>query len=105
MISISTTNAIVLFLAFAGLVAGFGRILVSQFETRMNDRFLAVTKALADESARLRDLTNRVDQLHHALPLEYVRREDWTRFSALIDAKLDRVAELVHSSLARNYRS
>lgn len=38
-------------------------------------------------------LEKEVELLNRQLPLEYVRREDWIRFSASIDAKLDRLAE------------
>lgn len=106
MIQVSTGVAVTLLLAFAGLVFGFGKVLITQFERRIGERFKAQDEArdtqnaaiatrLAEEAIRVARLTEKVDDLGRLLPLEYVRREDWIRFSASIDHKLDRLAELV----------
>lgn len=106
MIQISAALAVTLVLAFLGMVFGFGRVLLSQFEKRMAERFkatdrvhsteiLGMRQQLQTDSSRLSVLIEEVKKLDRILPLEYVRREDWIRFSSAIDHKLDRLAELV----------
>lgn len=101
MIQISASVAVTLVIAFLGLVFAFGKILLGQFEKRMDERLQATDKVIVEESRRITGLTTKVDNLMQLLPLEYVRREDWIRFSAQIDTKLDRLAELV---LDRNHQ-
>lgn len=106
MIQISTPVAVTLLLAIIGLVFAFGRILLAQFDQRMSDRFKAqdqarelqlqaVTRAQTEDRERIASLVEKMDALNRELPLAYVRREDHIRFSAVIDHKLDRLAELV----------
>ncbi len=45
--------------------------------------------AAARESEKWLALEHELFDLRAALPIEYVRREDWIRFSATLDAKLD----------------
>lgn len=89
-----------------GMIFGFGRMLLSQFEKRMSERFdaqdrmrdarlAAIEERLTTESMRLKVLVDEVHLMHARLPLEYVRREDWIRLSNLIDAKLDRLADKI----------
>lgn len=94
-IEISPKVAAMLVLGFLACVAGFGKVLLAQFEKRMEERFKAQEKEAKAEADRLSDLSDEVRELSRTLPLEYVRREDWIRFSAAIDHKLDRLAELV----------
>ena len=114
---VSTGIAVSLFLALVGLMLGFGKMLLSQFEKRLNERAnateqLRLSERTADqarmetletnttrEAGRIGELLNRVEKLNVALPLEYVRREDWIRFSSTIDAKLDKLAEMIHNRL------
>jgi hypothetical protein len=42
-----------------------------------------------EDTARWSDIERAMLELRAALPLEYVRREDWIRFSGTLDAKLD----------------
>lgn len=101
MIEITWQVAAALLVAFLTLIFAFGRTLLSQFDKRMDERretnALAIAelkRALDVESAQFRELRVKVAEYVAALPLEYVRREDWIRFSATIDAKLDRLADL-----------
>ncbi len=48
---------------------------------------------LASDAQRLEDLQRNFFELRAALPLEYVRRDDWIRFSATQDAKLDAIRD------------
>lgn len=109
MIQLSAQLAATMCLALLGFMFAFGKILMSQFEARMSERFAAQdlvrqTQMEALKEQLVRDgegtaaLKEQVHLLGRTLPLEYVRREDWIRFSASIDHKLDRLAELVIES-------
>jgi len=61
---------------------------------------------LSYKDAANNELTKRLDHLqdivtafHEKVPVEYVRREDWIRFSATIDGKLDRLRDDMESKL------
>ena len=51
------------------------------------------------ESARWQELERSLFELRAALPLEYVRREDWIRFSGTLDAKLDAMRDEVRTEI------
>ena len=98
--------------AALGLIFGFSRLLLSQFEKRMGERFDAqdvvrdekltsIQEKLTTETMRLTVLVEEVRSMRQQLPLEYVRREDWIRLSNLIDAKLDRLADKIDNARER----
>jgi hypothetical protein len=45
------------------------------------------------EDERWSQLERAIYELRALLPIEYVRREDWIRFSATLDAKMDGLRE------------
>lgn len=98
MIQLTTWQVITLVIVIVGAIGGFGRVLLKQIENRLVDKFEA-------QDRRLEEVELEVRRLGSELPLQYVRREDWIRFSAAIDHKLDRLAELVMKSLARGQRA
>ena len=51
------------------------------------------------DSSRVTDLENALTELRVSIPLEYVRREDWIRFSGTLDAKLDAMREEVREQI------
>ncbi len=51
------------------------------------------------DSSRVADLENALTELRVNMPLEYVRREDWIRFSGTLDAKLDAMREEVREQI------
>ncbi len=73
---------------FLGVFVWVGQMLVSQITKRLSAK-------LDSLEATCTSLEAEVEQLNRQLPLEYVRREDWIRFSASIDSKLDRLAEML----------
>lgn len=113
MIQVSPQIAVTLVLAMLGCVFAFGKILLAQFEARIADRLKAIDKsnekeahAAAERHAAMKEaaecdrtavaaLRAEQQQLSQSLPLQYVRREDWIRFSSSIDHKQDRLNELV----------
>ena len=98
---------ITLLLAFFVCVAGFGKVLFSQIDGRLNQRFkdMEVSRKDSQEHWALRfdelrlassaetEQRHRVERellvLRAELPREYIRREDQIRFETTIYAKLD----------------
>lgn len=104
---------------FAGGVAGFAKLVVSQFDKRLEDRHKAQDEQRMESSKRwqrnfdeLRELAHRnatemgelekdMLRLKADLPLHYVRREDWIRFGAVIETKIDKAMELIEKLVGR----
>jgi hypothetical protein len=51
------------------------------------------------DSGRVDALERQLTDLRVNLPLEYVRREDWIRFSGTLDAKLDAMREEMRENI------
>lgn len=104
------TWAISLLGIFTTLVFGLVKLLLWQFEKRLDERFNAQETARKETSQiwegnfakvlnrqdkdaeALRQLENEFLRFKGELPLEYVRREDWVRGQSVIEAKLDGLA-------------
>lgn len=94
---------------FATLVFGLFKLLLKQFESRLNERFAAQEVARLEASRHWEENFSKVlerqdkdaeavQQLEKSflrwqadLPLHYVRREDWVRNQTILEAKIDRV--------------
>ncbi len=57
-------------------------------------------QATLRDTARWEEIEHELYELRASLPLEYVRREDWIRFSATLDAKLDAMREEMRQEIA-----
>ncbi|HUY38098.1 MAG TPA: hypothetical protein VMV13_04675 [Candidatus Binataceae bacterium] len=57
-------------------------------------------QAVLRDAARWTEIERGLYELRASLPLEYVRREDWIRFSATLDAKLDAMREEMRQEIA-----
>ncbi|MGQ7818809.1 hypothetical protein ACUTAH_24595 [Metapseudomonas furukawaii] len=73
---------------FTTLVFGLVKLLLVQFEKRLDTRFAAQEK----EIAQIAELERSFLRFQAELPLNYVRREDWVRNQAVIESKLDGLA-------------
>lgn len=71
-----------------GMFAGLVKLLLSQMEGRLDERFELVAK----DSERLRQVELDLVRLRGEMPLHYVRREDYVRNQTVIEAKLDALA-------------
>ncbi len=98
---------ITLLISFLGFLAAAGRLLLSQIDRRLNERFETIEKAREegqatwrqtfsqhlDEERRETDLLRNIEReflrFQAELPLQYVRREDYVRGQSVIEAKLD----------------
>ena len=88
MVELSLWQLITLLLAFFGFVAGAGKILLSQIDKRLDDRF----EEVRTDSKNWSTIERQFYQFKADLPLHYVRREDYIRNQTVIEAKLDAVA-------------
>ncbi|HUY28526.1 MAG TPA: hypothetical protein VMV27_14035 [Candidatus Binataceae bacterium] len=57
-------------------------------------------QAVLRDSSRWAEIERGLYELRASLPLEYVRREDWIRFGATLDAKLDAMREEMRQEIA-----
>lgn len=103
-------HLITLLLAFFGCIAGFGKLLLTQIDRRLDERFAAQESAREQGQQAWRrifdehlETDRRETEVLHALekdflrfqgnlPLHYVRREDHIRNQTTIEAKLDGLA-------------
>lgn len=108
---------------FTTLVAGLVKLLLVQFEKRLGERFAAqdtarqtASKHWEDNFAKLlarqekdaealRQLEKSFLRWQAELPVEYVRREDWVRGQAVIEAKLDGLALKFENLLLKGARN
>ncbi|MBA4707757.1 hypothetical protein [Aquitalea aquatica] len=99
-----------LLLGFLGVVFTFGKLLLAQFEQRLDQRFRAIDEAnkatstrwdtrfaeLMEQNRREADGWQRIEKdflrFQAELPVQYVRREDYVRNQTVIEAKLDSLA-------------
>ncbi len=98
---------ITLLLSFLGFLFAAGKLLLSQIDRRLNDRFEALENAREQaskhwdekfgavidqnrrEAAGWAALEREFLRFQADLPLQYVRREDYVRGQSVIEAKLD----------------
>ena len=106
-VQIEFWQLVTLLLAFLGFLFAAGRLLLSQIDRRLNDRFETIEKAREEgqatwrqtftqhleEERRETDLMRSIEReflrFQAELPLQYVRREDYVRGQSVIEAKLD----------------
>lgn len=106
-IELDLWNLVTLLLAFLSATAGFGKVLLNQFEKRLHERFKDQDEARAEGQRAMREIfdqhlneerrnANALQALERDflrwqadLPVQYVRREDYVRGQVIIEAKLD----------------
>lgn len=81
---------------FASIVVGLTKMLLGQFEKRLDNRFQAVTDRVDEcmdriehNESSLHDMEKSFLRWQAELPMQYVRREDFIRNQTVIEAKLD----------------
>ncbi|EXI62215.1 membrane protein [Mannheimia granulomatis] len=95
-INVDFWHLVGLLLSFLGCCFGFAKLLMSQFQSQLNERYQQQQKTLD----KVEDLEHQVHNLNATLPLNYVLREDYIRGQAIIEAKLD----AVHKTLTDLYK-
>ena len=79
---------ITLFFTLLGLFLGLAKLLLSQFEKRVDERF----DILMEESRGWRNVESDVLKLRVELAERYVKRDDYVRGQTVIEAKLDAIS-------------
>lgn len=108
---------------FTTVVGGLVKLLLHNFEKRLGERFAAqeaarkaASKHWEDNFAKvlqrqdkdaqaLLELERSFLRFQAELPLEYVRREDWVRGQAVLEAKLDGVALKIENIMLKGARN
>lgn len=111
-LQIEFTWLVGLLIAFLGAVWAFGKVLVSQFDKRLDERFVSIKADLDKREAddvkvaeQLRQFEKEFLTFQRDMPIQYVRREDYIRGQTVIESKLDAVyskLELVQIQGARH---
>lgn len=87
-IQVDFWQLVTLLIAFIGFAVGAGKLLLNQFDRRLDDRFSSIDSAAQE----WRRIEREVMTLKADLPLHYVRREDFVRNQTVIEAKIDSIA-------------
>ena len=91
---------LIFFVSLGGLNLAAVTVLFRQHDVADRERFEALRREGSDYSHAIR---NELSGLKAELPSDYVRREDWIRFGAVIDAKLDTMRRDMESVRERLY--
>ena len=84
-------------IAFIALNVGTLRWLFERHESVLAQQLAELKREGSDFS---HEIEREVMRLKAQLPLEYVRREDWIRFSSTLDAKLDAMRAELRAEIA-----
>ncbi len=95
------TALIGLLLTFFAFTFATGKVLLSQIDRRLDQRFSSVERAAEDWSRLEKDFL----RFQAALPLEYVRREDYVRNQTVLESKIDALAGKFEQLLLQGARS
>lgn len=76
-------------LSFLGVCFGFGKMLLAQFQQRINERYRHVERLCA----KTERMESQLAEFSASLPLTYVLREDYIRNQVILEAKMDSISE------------
>ena len=86
-----------LLLVLIGIVAAWSTIMIAALKVMFNRSLKTIEDKMEDFSTTTKacaDLERELLELKAAMPLEYVRREDFIRFEVGINYKLDKLRDL-----------
>ncbi|MCU7123653.1 hypothetical protein J3T26_23565 [Salmonella enterica] len=89
MLQIDFWEVISMALSFLGVLVAAGKMLLTQIEKRLNERFEALEMARKESESGWSRLEREFLEFRADMPLNYVRREDYIRGQTVIEAKLD----------------
>ncbi|CZV10284.1 MULTISPECIES: hypothetical protein [Enterobacter cloacae complex] len=102
-LSIDFWEVVSFLLSFTGLMFACGKLLLSQILKQLNERFEALEVARRETEIGWTRLEREFLEFRADLPLHYVRREDYLRGQAIIEAKLDAVYSKIELIQHGNY--
>ena len=88
-ISIEFWQLVGFLLSFLGMCWGFGKILLSQFQSQQDDR----QKQQERLQGKVEIMGKQLGEFSASLPMTYVLRDDYIRNQAVLESKLDKLAE------------
>jgi len=77
--------------------------LLDRYHAQLDLRFISIERQEAQRGRELAQVEKDLLMLRAELPEKYVQRNDWIRFSAVIDAKLDSLRTMIESVRHRLY--
>ncbi|OAE45761.1 hypothetical protein A7J58_12305 [Enterobacter cloacae] len=101
--SIDFWEVISFLLSFTGLMFACGKLLLAQILKQLNERFEALEVARRETEIGWTRLEREFLEFRADLPLHYVRREDYIRGQAILEAKLDAVYSKIELFQRGNY--
>ena len=101
--SIDFWEVISFLLSFTGLMFACGKLLLAQILKELNERFEALEVARRETEIGWTRLEREFLEFRADLPLHYVRREDYIRGQAILEAKLDAVYSKIELFQRGNY--
>ncbi|WP_236330153.1 hypothetical protein [Enterobacter quasihormaechei] len=101
--SIDFWEVISFLLSFTGLMFACGKLLLAQILKQLNERFEALEVARRETEIGWARLEREFLEFRADLPLHYVRREDYIRGQAILEAKLDAVYSKIELFQRGNY--
>lgn len=115
---LSVAGAVVLALASATFTVG--KLLIGQFERRLDDRFevqesssratsqrhwdarfLGLEQAAVSEAKEWQRIEREILTMKADLPVQYIRRDDYIRNQTIIEAKIDGLAMRIENALLK----
>lgn len=81
------------FIAWNAFLVGIIRYFIVRSLAGVDKKFDDIEGDIEKESERRRELETRLHDLETDLPNRFVQREDWIRFSTVIDKKMDKFNE------------
>ena len=88
-ISIEFWQLVGFLLSFLGMCWGFGKILLSQFQSQQDER----QKQQERLQGKVEIMEKQLGEFSASLPMTYVLRDDYIRNQAVLESKLDKLAE------------
>ena len=88
-ISIEFWQLVGFLLSFLGMCWGFGKILLSQFQSQQDER----QKQQERLQGKVEIMGKQLGEFSASLPMTYVLRDDYIRNQAVLESKLDKLAE------------
>lgn len=116
------TLAISILAAFASVMLAAGKLLIGQFEKRLDERFSAQEKsrqesqahwdakfaaleqASANDAKEWQRIEREIMGMKADLPVHYVRRDDYIRNQTIIEAKIDGLAVRIENAILKGER-
>lgn len=92
-IEVTWWQVVLLISMIASLIWAFGTLLLRSFVIHIDLRFKRVDDDVKAALSKAEEARADASRLRSELPLHYVMREDWIRFSSSIDKKLDQLRD------------